>query len=114
LISHRELFRLTDFDVESFRDIGWFQFLCERSGSAENYPDVFHLWTVKRNCLDAILTLEKRLPNLVDRVKNERNKQIEIKTEVLRPLDLLQKLGIDSPDPVPVNADRFYHLHEVE
>jgi hypothetical protein len=43
LISLAEELQLSAFELDSLRDIEWFQFLCERSGSAENYPDVFHL-----------------------------------------------------------------------
>jgi hypothetical protein len=110
---HASLLGLTDFEVDSLRNIHWFQVLCGRSQSRENYPDVFHLWTAERNGLDAVLTLERGLPNLVRRVRNEKKKQIEIRTEVLRPLDLLHKLNIQKPDPVPMDAGRFYHLHEV-
>ena len=104
---------LTGFEVESLRNIEWFQFLCERSGSLENYPDVFHLWTAERNSLDAVLTLDKGFSSFVSRVRKEKVKRIEIRTEVLRPLDLLLKLGIEEPDPVPMDTERFYHLHEV-
>jgi len=104
---------LTEFEVESLRNIDWFRFLCERSKSSENYPDVFHLWTAERNSLDAVLTLDKGFSNFVSRVRKEKVKRIEIRTEVLRPLELLQKLGIEKPDPVPMDAERFYHLHEV-
>jgi len=104
---------ITDFDLESLENIEWFKFLCKRSGSPENYPDVFHLWTAERNNLDAFLTLETRLPNLVSRVKNEKVRRIDIRTEVLRPLELLQKLGIDKPDPVPMEPNRFYYFHEL-
>lgn len=113
ILSHAPLLGLTSFEVDSFKDIEYFQFFCERSGSRENYADVFHLWTAKRNGLDAFLTLETVLPNLVSRVKNEKVKGIEIGVEVLRPLDLLKKLGIEKPDPVPMDLDRFYHLHEL-
>jgi len=113
LIHHAAQIGLTEFEVESLRNVDWFQFLCQRSGSPENYPDVFHLWTAERNGLDAVLTLDETLINLVSRAGSEKVKSIEIKTEVLRPLELLQKLGIDKPDPVPMEADRFYHLHEV-
>ena len=41
LIQHAAQIGLPEFEVESLRNIGWFQFLCQRSGSPENYPDVF-------------------------------------------------------------------------
>jgi hypothetical protein len=113
IIEHAAPIGLTDFEVESLKTIERFQFLCRRSGSPENYPDVFHLWTAERNGLHAVLTLDKGLPNLVSRVRNEKVRRIEIKTEALRPLDLLQKLEIDKPDPVPMETDRFYYYHEV-
>lgn len=114
LIPHSALLGLTEFDVERLKDIEWFQLLCDRSGSPENYPDVFHLWTTERNCLDAFLTLEDRLPKFVKRVRSEKIRSIAIKTDVLRPLDLLQRLGVDKLDPVPMEIGRFYHLHELK
>jgi len=106
IVSSKELC-LTEFEVGSLKNIEWFQFLCERSASPENYPDVFHLWTAERNGFDAVLTLDNTFWELVSRVKNEKVRKIEIKTEVLQPLDLLQKLGIGQPDPVPIDTDRF-------
>ena len=114
LLPHATLIGLTEFDIESLRDICWFQFLCERSGSPENYPDVFHLWTAERNGLDALLTLDNGLRNLVSRVRSENVRTITIRTDVLHPLDLLRKLGIDNPDSVPMEPDRFYYLHELD
>jgi hypothetical protein len=114
LTSDAALIGLSEFEIESLRNVQWFQFLCDRSGSAENYVDVFHLWTAERNGLDALLTLDNGLTNLVSRVRSEKNKTVAIRTDVLRPLDLLRTLGIDEPDPVPLEADRFYYLHEVE
>ena len=106
------LIDLTVFEIENLRNIEWFKSLCQRSQSPENYPDVFHLWTAERNGLDAFLTLDATFQNLVCGVRNEKVRKIEIRAEVLRPLDLLQKLGIDKPDPVPMEHNRFYHLHE--
>jgi hypothetical protein len=114
LISHAALLGLTEFDIGSLKGVEWFQFLCQRSGSAENYPDIFHLWAAERNALDVFLTLDGRLPKFLKQVRNEKNKSIAIKTDVLRPLDLLQKLGIDNLDPVPMEPGRFYHLHELD
>jgi hypothetical protein len=108
LVAQAGLIGLTQFEIDSLRDLVWFQFVCERSGSSENYPDMFHLWTAKRNHLDAFLTLETKLPNIVNGMKNEKKKRIDIAIEVLRPLDLLHRFGISAPDPVPINAGRFY------
>ncbi len=113
MIQHASQIGLTDFEVASLRNLDWFQFLCRRSGSRENFPDVFHLWTAERNGLGTVLTLDTGLPNLLCRVRNEKIKRIEIRTEVLQPLDLLRKLNISKPDPVPMEAGRFYHWHEV-
>lgn len=117
LIRHGALIDLTAFEIESLRNVDWFRVLCQTSGSRENsrenYPDVFHLWTAERNGLDAVLTLDGKLKNLVSRVKKEKVKRVEIRTEVLLPMDLLQKLGITEPDPVPMDIDRFYRWHEL-
>jgi len=112
LIEHAAQIGLDEFEVESLRNVHWFQFLCQRSGSSENYVDIFHLWTAERNDCDAVLTFDKKLPNLMSRVGKEKVKKIEIRAQVLRPLDLLRKLGIGKPDPVPMDSDRFYDFFE--
>ena len=114
LILNAQLLRLTEFEIESLRNLKWFQFLCERSQSSENYRDVFHLWAAERNGLEVFLILEERLPNLVSRVRSEKIRSIEIRTQVLRPLQLLSRLGIEQLDPVQVELGRFYNLHELE
>jgi hypothetical protein len=101
IIEHANPIGLNQFEVESLRNLDWFQLVCKRSGSSENYPDVFHLWTAERHGLDALLTLD-----------NEKKREIHIRTEVLQPLDLLNRLGISEPDPVPITSGRFYNLYE--
>jgi hypothetical protein len=113
LIEHAAQIGLDEFEAESLRNIDWFQFLCRRWGSSKNYPDVFHLWTSERNGLDAVLTLDEKFTNFVSGVRKGKTKNIEVKTEVLRPLDLLRELGIDKPDPVSMDSDRFYNFLEV-
>jgi len=113
IIENASLIGLNQFEVESLRNLDWFQLLCNRSGSSENYPDVFHLWTAERHCLDALLTLDRKLPRLVDRVRNEKKQEIAISIEVLRPLDLLQRLGISESDAVPINNGQFYNLYQL-
>jgi hypothetical protein len=107
LISNASTIGLTRFEIESLKDIAWFQFLCAKSGP-ETYPDIFHLWTAERNGLDGFLTLDGDLPDLAFRISREKKFHVQIKTEIFRPLDVLQRLGIDEPDPVPMEAHRFY------
>ncbi len=108
LIDHKETLRLSDFEVKSLENINWYQFICRRSNSRENYPDIFYLWTAERNCIEVFLTLESKLPNIVAQIKNENN--IEISTEVFRPLEFLRWFGIGKPDEVPIEFDRFYNF----
>ncbi len=112
MITHSQELRLTKFEIESLNNLQWFQFLCERSGP-EKYPDIFHLWAAERNGLHIFLTLDNDLPELVSRVNGERRKKIKIATQVLKPLELLNQLGIRHVDPVPLEEGRFYHLHEL-
>lgn len=113
LLDNAAIIGLTEFEIQTFKNIDWFQSLCRRSGSSENYPDIFHLWTAERNGLDAFLTLESRFCNFISNVKNEKAKTIKIDAEVLRPFELLRKLGITKPDPIPLELGRFYPLHEM-
>jgi hypothetical protein len=112
LIEHAEPL-LSDFEIESLRNIGWFQFLCQRCGSPENYPDIFHLWTAERNGLDVLLTLDNGLYEIVSSVRKEKAHTIEIKTQVLRPVELLDLFGIEDIEPAGLAGDRFYYLHEL-
>lgn len=112
LVKNAKRLGLTDPEIESLRDLPWFQLMCETSGNPENYPDIFHLWTAERNRLHVFLTLDNRFADFVSRAKNQ--KKIEIRTEVLQPLELLVRLGIKHPDPVALGGGRFYHLHELD
>ncbi len=112
LIQNAPQIRLTEFEVESLRNLHWFQSLCRRWGSPENYPDAFHLWTAERNGLDVVLTLDRGFFNFLFTVRKHKSIGIDVRTEVLRPLDLLRKLGIDKPDLIPMDSSRFYHLFE--
>ena len=113
ILAHRDQLQLSDFECKSLQETSWFQHMCQRSQSSENYPDVFHLWTAERNGLDAFLTLDSGLASLVQRVRSERKCAITIKTDVILPLELLRRFGIDEPDPVPLEVNRFYHIFEL-
>jgi hypothetical protein len=112
LLTHAQRLKLSDFDMASFNELNWFRYICSRCGSTENYVDAFHLWTARRNTLDAFLTLENTFQNIISNVKKEK-KGLGTNVEVLRPLDLLQNLRVKQIDPVPMEYGRFYHLHEI-
>jgi hypothetical protein len=107
LLHHKEI-GLTEFEVESFRQLDWFKFICSRFGSSENYPDAFHLWTAERNEIDIFLTLEKTLPNIVNQIRQSTSHKYQLKTSVLRPIGFLQSMGITDRDEVPIKAGQFY------
>jgi hypothetical protein len=109
LVNHADHIGLTGFEVDSLGDLGWLKFVCQRFQSRENYPDAFHLWTAERNGLN-VLTLENKLPSQVKAIKGEKRRVREIRADVMRPLDLLCKLGISEPDPVPIEHGRFYTI----
>lgn len=108
ILSHHNEFGLTEFEVESFRQLDWFKFICSRFGSSENYPDAFHLWTAERNEIDVFLTLEKSLPNIVNQIWQSTNHKYQLKTSVLRPIGFLQSMGITDRDEAPIKAGQFY------
>ena len=114
ILEHGEKFSLTKFEVESLRTIEWYKFICSRFRSPENLPDAFHLWTAERNQMDVFLTLERKLPNLVKQIKEEKNNRLTITTEVLRPIEFLCRMGVQEPDEVPIEYDKFYNYFEVD
>ncbi len=101
---------LSQFEIESLRNIHWFQHLCEQLPGPEDYPDALHLWTAERNSLDAFLTLDAKLQRKVASIRGCKKCPIKMKTQLMRPLELLEKLGIQELDPVPIEAGRFYHF----
>jgi hypothetical protein len=109
----KELIGLTDFEIESLNNLKCFQMLCKFSNSTEHYPDMFHLWTAQRNRMNVFLTLDNKLANIAKTIRKSGDVPIEFPTEVLRPLELLDILGINKPDPVPIQYARFYPLLEL-
>lgn len=107
LILHATEIGLTSFEVESLQRINWFQIMCGRSGSAENYVDVFHLWTAERNGL-CFLTLDNKIKRLVERVAAEKSCPVSNLPDVFLPTDLLRAMGVTSPDPVPFQTGAFF------
>jgi hypothetical protein len=110
---HATKLGLTEFEIESLRSLALFKSLCDCAQSSENYPDMFHIWTTERNSLDVFLTLEKSMPQIIQAAKVRKKDAVNLKVEVLRPVELLRKLGISKPDEVPLETGKFYHYHEL-
>lgn len=101
---------LTDFEVESFRQLDRFRFICGGLRTPENYPDAFHLWAAERNRIDVFLTMEKKLPNVASQMAKSKNVEHPLRVSVLRPTALLQLLDISETDEIPIQAGRFYEI----
>jgi len=110
LISHNDIFGMSSFEVESLQNLSWFRTMCRVSQSPENYPDMLHLWAAQRNHMDVFLTLEKRLPNIAAHLPTSTACVASFPTVVLRPLALLDRLGVTELDPVPIEPQRFYPI----
>jgi hypothetical protein len=113
LIQAKDLIGSTNFEIDSLMNLKCFQQLCRISRSAENYPDMFHLWTAQRNRIEILLTLDNRLINIATTIGKSRGIQIEFLTQVLSPSELLSLFGVKEPDPIPIKHDRFYPLVEL-
>lgn len=113
IMPFKDILGLTDFEIESLKNLRCFQQLCKISNSVENYPDMFHLWTAQRNRMDVFLTLDKRLANIAQSVRKSRGTSIEFPTLVLMPSELLKRLGINKPDQIPIKHGCFYTLVEL-
>ncbi|HEX4583164.1 MAG TPA: hypothetical protein VH139_13980 [Acidobacteriaceae bacterium] len=108
LINQRALLGLTQFDVESLLHLTCFRKLCVVGNSAKNYPDMFHVWTAQRNSMDVFLTLDDTLCNIARQFAITKEWRDGYPTKILRPSELLHLMGIEHPDPVPIELDRFY------
>jgi hypothetical protein len=113
LVLHSKTLRLDDFEVLSLNDLRWFQALTGAFASPENMPDCFHIWTARRNSLDALLILEKKLPRTIEQLRRRKQGSIDTGVAVLRPTELLHQLGVVEIDTVPVDPGRFYSYMEI-
>lgn len=112
VLQAKDLLKVTEFEIESFRSLRCFRELCSIGRSPENYPDMFHLWTSHRNQLDVFLTLEKKLPRFGEQITRHRYLKNEFRLRILNPIEFLACLGIHEIDPVPIQPDRFYPFIE--
>jgi hypothetical protein len=110
ILQHANEISLTEFEIESFRQLDRFRFICGSLRSPENYPDAFHLWAAERNDMDVFLTMERKLPNIWAQLAKSRNAEGQLRVSVLRPADLLQLLGISEMDKIPIQAGQFYRF----
>jgi hypothetical protein len=108
-VNNSKLLELDDFEVLSLHDLPWFQVLSRAFVSPENLPDCFHLWTARRNGMDVVLTLEKKLPRTIRRKQGA----IDPVVAVLRPTEPLRRLNVTELDVVPVEPGRFYSYMEI-
>lgn len=110
LIFWHETIGLSEFEVESLRHLSWFRRMCQSAGNAEHYPDILHLWTAQRNRMDAFLTLDSGLADLARRFPKGSEDSACEDTAVLNPLELLARVGIETPDAVPIKHGYFYSI----
>jgi hypothetical protein len=113
LMPYKDILGLTEFEIESLKNLKSFQQFCKISNSPENYPDMFHLWTAQRNRMDVFLTLDNKLANIAQTIRKTRGVTLEFPTQVLRPLELLDLVGIKEPDPIPIRRDCLYTFLEL-
>lgn len=107
-INQDRQWELSDFEIDSFKNISWFQGLCKDLRSPKNYPDAYHLWTAERNKLDVFLTLEKKLPKMIAQAKQKKRSPLNMNAHVMRPSDFLQALDIVKYEEVPMEVGKFY------
>lgn len=104
---------LSNFEIESFRELDWFKQFSARLRSSENLPDAFHVWATKRNEISCFLTLDLKLINQVKQIKNEKS-GFKIAPLVLSPVELLRELGVGKQDEIPYEYDRFYKMADIQ
>ncbi len=112
ILSNAELLHLSEFEIESFESLDWFQKLCSKFGGEENYPDAFHLWTAERNNLDYFLTLENKMANMFQDI-GKGKKALSMNVRVVKPIELLAEMGVRELDAVPIESNRFYMFREI-
>ncbi len=111
---HKDNLKLTDFELDSLRDLKWFQSLSSKLRSKENLPDAFHVWTARRNNMNVFLTLDKKLSNSIETIRSEKNLAIESPPPTIRPRAFLKSLGIEKLDEIPVESGKFYYLQDIQ
>jgi hypothetical protein len=112
ILEARPHLKLTDFECESFRDLGWFKTLRDRLRSDENLPDAFHLWTAKRNGIEVFLTLDRKLINHAASIEKEKS-GFRLAVRVRSPINFLLEEGVAQPEPYPCVAGKFYTFLDI-
>ena len=111
LVNYSSMLHLDDFEIISLKELTWFQTLAHALASRESLPDCFHIWTAHRNELDVFLTLEKKLPRVIEQLNNRRRTAIDVGVAVLRPTKLLELLGVAEIDAVPIDFGPVLYVH---
>ena len=83
LLDNAAIIGLTEFEIQTFKNIDSVSVFCRRSGSPKIILTFFTCGQREKR-LDAFLTLESRFCNSISNVKNEKAKTIKIDAEVLR------------------------------
>jgi len=104
---------LSEFEVESLKELDWFKFVCNRFDTPENYPDAFHIWAAERNSIDIFLTMETKLVNTVNSINNMKNGKYRVNTLVCNPSKLLEHIGVSELDEIPIKEGKFYPIYEL-
>lgn len=90
---------------ESVRNVSRYQEICRYLKSNDHIRDAFHMWTAEVNGLDYFLTGDRKFIN----VMNE-STPITMKSPPISPSKLLETMGIDQFDPLPLTDRKFQYF----
>lgn len=92
------------FELDNLRNLDLFRGIC---GTIEqkHYPDAYHLWTAEVNGFEYYVMDEKKF-----RQEFEQKGKAKLSCRIVCPQELLEAIGVDSLDPIPLEHGRFYGL----
>jgi len=95
-----------EFQQANLKKLNRFKNICNGL-SRKQLPDALHLWTAETNGLNYFLTNDTKFIKVMTKTK-----RIDLPTPPITPSKLLNILGINKLDPMPIEDYNFHNLSE--
>ncbi|MCP9625827.1 hypothetical protein NML43_01865 [Rhodopseudomonas palustris] len=96
---------LDEFELQALNQLPKYREIC-RSLSSAQLVDGWHLWTSELHRLDGFLTTDRKFARALSA-----NKHLVLACRPIFPEDLLDEMGVQELDPMPLEYGRRYYLN---
>ncbi len=92
----------------NLRELGRFHKLIDALPTERHWPDALHLWTAETHGAGYFLTMDQKFINALTKTA-----RINLPTKPARPSQLLDDLGVEDRDPLPIEDLEFHNYFEM-